>query len=179
MRRSVAQVAFLAGMSFRAGVKTAWRLSTFAVTVRGFLLLTALLSMALTMPAQAGGFKWFFRHVHPTGDCQSGREVAVSYYWTGTHTASGESFNPHALTAAYRTLPFGTRVPLTNPRNGRSITVRSNDCGPYGAVSAMGFASLDPFYGQRQLVLHPTKPRNTAIARLSRSTSFSSRRPMR
>lgn len=47
-------------------------------------------------------------------------------------TASGERFDKHALTAAHRTLPFGTRVRVTNTRNGRSVVVRINDRGPYG-----------------------------------------------
>jgi len=50
----------------------------------------------------------------------------------GRHTASGERFNQYALTAAHRSLPFGTRVRVTNTRNGRSVIVRINDRGPYG-----------------------------------------------
>ncbi|MFN4112659.1 MAG: septal ring lytic transglycosylase RlpA family protein [Sphingomonadaceae bacterium] len=49
----------------------------------------------------------------------------------GRRTASGERFDMHALTAAHRTLPFGTRVMVTNPANGRSVTVRINDRGPF------------------------------------------------
>lgn len=45
-------------------------------------------------------------------------------------TANGERFNQHALTAAHRTLPFGTRVKVTHLANGRSVTVRINDRGP-------------------------------------------------
>jgi rare lipoprotein A (peptidoglycan hydrolase) len=50
----------------------------------------------------------------------------------GTTTASGERFDRHKLTAAHRTLPLGTRVRVTNTRNGRSVEVRINDRGPYG-----------------------------------------------
>lgn len=50
----------------------------------------------------------------------------------GRRTASGETFNPKALTAAHRTLPFGTRVRVTNSRNNRSVIVRINDRGPFG-----------------------------------------------
>ena len=46
-------------------------------------------------------------------------------------TASGERFAPERLTAAHRTLPFGTMVRVTNMRNGRSVVVRINDRGPY------------------------------------------------
>ena len=49
----------------------------------------------------------------------------------GRRTASGEIFNTNALTAAHRTLPFGTRVRVVNKRNGRSVVVRINDRGPF------------------------------------------------
>lgn len=49
----------------------------------------------------------------------------------GRHTASGEVFNQNALTAAHRTLPFGTRVRVTNVHNGRHVVVRINDRGPF------------------------------------------------
>ena len=46
-------------------------------------------------------------------------------------TASGERFSPEKLTAAHRTLPFGTMVRVTNLRNGRTVVVRINDRGPF------------------------------------------------
>lgn len=49
----------------------------------------------------------------------------------GNHTASGEVLRPGTLTAAHRTLPFGTRVRVTNLWNGRSAVVRINDRGPF------------------------------------------------
>ncbi len=49
----------------------------------------------------------------------------------GKQTASGERFDQHALTAAHRSLPFGTRVRVTHLGNGRQVTVRINDRGPY------------------------------------------------
>ena len=58
----------------------------------------------------------------------------ASYYgakFQGRRTASGEKFDMHAMTAAHRTLPFGTLVEVTNPRNGKSVTVRINDRGPF------------------------------------------------
>lgn len=58
----------------------------------------------------------------------------ASYYgrrFHGRPTASGERFDMHALTAAHRTLPFGSLVEVTNPRNGRSVIVRVNDRGPF------------------------------------------------
>ena len=50
----------------------------------------------------------------------------------GRETASGETFDMTELTAAHRTLPFGTRVRVTNEANGRSVVVRINDRGPFG-----------------------------------------------
>lgn len=58
----------------------------------------------------------------------------ASYYGDGFHgkkTANGETFNKNALTAAHRTLPFDTRVRVTNLTNGKKVTVRINDRGPY------------------------------------------------
>ncbi len=69
----------------------------------------------------------------------------------GQRTATGERFNPYALTAAHRSLPFGTKVRLTNTRNGRSVIVRINDRGPFirgrvidvslGAAQQLGMVS--------------------------------------
>ena len=58
----------------------------------------------------------------------------ASYYGPGFHgrrTANGEAFDMHAMTAAHRTLPFGTKVKVTNLANGKSAIVRVNDRGPY------------------------------------------------
>jgi rare lipoprotein A len=51
--------------------------------------------------------------------------------FAGRPTATGERFNPNGMTAAHRSLPFGTRVRVTNTRNGRSVVVRINDRGPF------------------------------------------------
>ncbi len=58
----------------------------------------------------------------------------ASWYGPGFHgrrTASGEPFNQYAMTAAHKSLPFGTKVRVTNVRNGRSVVVRINDRGPF------------------------------------------------
>jgi rare lipoprotein A len=58
----------------------------------------------------------------------------ASFYaakFQGRRTASGEIFNNNAMTAAHRSLPFGTLIKVTNVRNGRSVVVRVNDRGPY------------------------------------------------
>jgi rare lipoprotein A len=83
-----------------------------------------------------------------TGAGQCGR---ASWYSLHSRTASGERMNPLALTAAHRTLPFGTRLKVTNKSNGRSVVVRINDRGPFirgrmldlskGAANQLGFIS--------------------------------------
>ncbi len=55
----------------------------------------------------------------------------ASYYWQHQRVASGGWFNPKAMTAAHKSLPFGTRVRVTHLGNGRSVVVRINDRGPY------------------------------------------------
>ena len=77
-----------------------------------------------------------------------GTFIKVSFYSSGSRTASGEPFNQHGFTAASRTLPFGTRLHVTNPATGRSVIVRVNDRGPFvrgrdldlswGAAAAIG-----------------------------------------
>ena len=74
------------------------------------------------------------------------------YAWK--KTASGERMNPGAMSAAHRTLPFGSRVKITNRNNGRSVVVRISDRGPFvrgrvidvspAAAQALGFAGLAP-----------------------------------
>ena len=83
---------------------------------------------------------------------QSG--IASVYAYSGGKTANGEHANPNKLTAAHRTLPFGTHVRVTNQRNGRSVTVRINDRGPFvrgrvidltpAGARALGFSGLAP-----------------------------------
>jgi rare lipoprotein A len=55
----------------------------------------------------------------------------ATWYGRGRGTASGERFDRRAMTAAHRSLPFNTRVRVTNKRNGRSVIVRINDRGPF------------------------------------------------
>ncbi|SDZ66812.1 rare lipoprotein A [Asanoa ishikariensis] len=65
------------------------------------------------------------------GSVVSSGTCGASYYDEGQTTANGEAFNPDALTAAHKTLPFNTRVRVTNPSNGKSVVVRINDRGPF------------------------------------------------
>jgi rare lipoprotein A len=78
--------------------------------------------------------------------------IASVYAYSGGKTASGERANPGALTAAHRTLPFGTSVKVTNKKNGRAVVVRINDRGPFvrgrvidvtpAAARQLGFGGL-------------------------------------
>jgi rare lipoprotein A len=81
-------------------------------------------------------------------DCNGGKRIISAFYWQGQRTASGQRFDPQGMTAAHRTLPFGTRLTVTNPRTGKSVTVVINDRGPFvsgvaldlslGAAQAIG-----------------------------------------
>jgi rare lipoprotein A len=85
------------------------------------------------------------------GGCSGGRRIISAYYWQGQRTASGQPFDPHGMTAAHRTLPFGTRLTVSNPRTGKSVAVVINDRGPFvsgvsldlslGAAQAIGMRS--------------------------------------
>jgi len=69
----------------------------------------------------------------PTGRGRPGHGQTgiASYYWEPQRLASGGWFNPGAMTAAHKSLPFGTRVRVTHLGNGRSVEVKINDRGPY------------------------------------------------
>jgi len=65
------------------------------------------------------------------GESRGKSNGLASFYSEGGKTASGEKFNPNELTAAHPTLPFGTKLRVTNTHTGRSVMVRVNDRGPY------------------------------------------------
>jgi rare lipoprotein A len=95
--------------------------------------------------------KWAKRSLSKSGPTGSGQSGIASYYWQGQRVASGGWFNPNAMTAAHRTLPFGTRVRVTHGGSGRSVDVTINDRGPFvagriidlsrAAASAIGMTS--------------------------------------
>jgi rare lipoprotein A len=64
--------------------------------------------------------------------CSAHAESGIAAFYGGGRTASGEITGPTGLTAAHRTLPFGTLVLVTNARNGKAVVVRIVDRGPYG-----------------------------------------------
>ena len=86
------------------------------------------------------------------GAAQAQSGIASVYGYDGQKTANGERANSHGFTAAHRTLPFGSKVRVTNKRNGKSVVVRINDRGPFIAgrvidltpagARALGFSGL-------------------------------------
>ncbi|MGZ5270054.1 MAG: septal ring lytic transglycosylase RlpA family protein [Ramlibacter sp.] len=89
-------------------------------------------------------------------------EGRASWYGLGFHgrkTANGERFDMNDFTAAHPSLPFGTRVLVRNPHNGRSVVVRINDRGPYsgGRIIDLSFAAARSLgiltFGTRNVVL--------------------------
>ena len=68
---------------------------------------------------------------HKHAQTQIASQGLASFYSEGARTASGEKFDARELTAAHPTLPFGTKLRVTNVATGRSVTVRVNDRGPY------------------------------------------------
>jgi rare lipoprotein A len=83
-----------------------------------------------------------FDSAGPVAAFQSG---IASYYKDGKVTANGEAFNPYGMTAAHRTLPFGTRVKVDNPHTGRAVVVRNNDRGPFipGRIIDLALGAAD------------------------------------
>jgi rare lipoprotein A len=86
----------------------------------------------------------FARHDN-AAPTQIASQGIASFYTEGQQTASGEKFDTHDLTAAHPTLPFGTRLRVTNVATGRSVTVRVNDRGPYvpGRVVDVSHSAAD------------------------------------
>ncbi|MDB5577008.1 MAG: hypothetical protein JWR80_2184 [Bradyrhizobium sp.] len=86
----------------------------------------------------------FASHRHAT-DTKTASQGIASFYTEGTRTANGEKFNTHDLTAAHPTLPFGTRLRVTNVSTGQAVTVRVNDRGPYvqGRIVDVSYSAAD------------------------------------
>ena len=90
----------------------------------------------------------------PSAANAAGYMALASWYGPGFHgrtTANGERYDQWGLTTAHKSLPFGTRVRVTNPRTGQSVVVRVNDRGPFigareydlsrGAADAVGLTA--------------------------------------
>jgi rare lipoprotein A len=88
----------------------------------------------------------------PTGAFAESGVASVYSTESGSRTASGQPLNPRALTAAHRSLPFGTKVRVSNRKNGRTVIVTINDRGPFvrgriidvtpAAARELGFSGL-------------------------------------
>jgi rare lipoprotein A len=84
-----------------------------------------------------GAFAFMIACVGPSSHASAAKTKAhgfaglCSYYSESRKVARGGRFNPNGLTAAHRTLPFGTRVRVTDPRTGKSVVVTINDRGPF------------------------------------------------
>jgi rare lipoprotein A len=104
-----------------------------------FLLQTVGLQTAASDPAAAASRK--IDKANRNAPARSTRKAAsrarlpgsgvASFYWQPQKVSAGGDFDPSAMTAAHRTLPFGTRVRVTHARSGRSVDVKINDRGPY------------------------------------------------
>ncbi len=96
------------------------------------LIASLLLTQPLGLQARGGG-----------GDLGSGNASYYSNEFAGRRTASGEKFNPQALTAAHRTAPFGSRIRVTHLGNGKEVVVRVNDRGPWarGRIIDLSYAA--------------------------------------
>lgn len=90
----------------------------------GLCTLALLMLAACSSAAKSGGGV-------ASGHSESGQASYYGNEFHGRKTASGERFDQAKLTAAHRTLPFGTRLKVTNTQNGRSVEVRVNDRGPF------------------------------------------------
>ena len=112
------------------------------VTVRTLVALLLLVVMAgcSIAPKSGPGGKW-------VGHRETGQASYYADKFQNSQTASGERYKAGRKTAAHRTLPFGSKVKVTNVRNGKSVVVRINDRGPFvrGRVidlSRSSFASI-------------------------------------
>jgi rare lipoprotein A len=96
--------------------------------------------------------QFFPAHLAPASAADQSGVASVYSTESGGGTASGQKLNPSALTAAHRSLPFGTKVRVTNKNNGRSVVVTINDRGPFvrgrvidvtpAAARVLGFSGL-------------------------------------
>ena len=97
---------------------------------------------------------------------QAGKWVVASMYWEDKLVSTGKNFDPIGWHAAHKTLPIGTLIRVSNPKNHRSINVTINDRGPYmadreldlslGAGALLGFKGLGTVY-MEVLSIPPTK----------------------
>lgn len=135
------------------------------MTVRRRWLCVAVLALAgcahapRPSPSQVPDSPSAARPLRPSPSSDLIAEGTASFYgaaFRGRATASGERFNPDAMTAAHRTLPFGTCLRVENPAAGRAVRVRVNDRGPYsgGRILDLSEAAARALAFVRQGVAH-------------------------
>jgi rare lipoprotein A len=110
-----------------------WRHAAFALYLAASTPMLIPMSSPVAMPVPSANWPPVFAAPVPTQPEQPAYSQlgAATWYNQAGATASGESFNARALTAAHRTLPFGTIVRVTNVIDGRWVKVRINDRGPF------------------------------------------------
>jgi rare lipoprotein A len=99
---------------------------------------------------------------------ETGKIAWYGKKFAGHKTASGQHYNPNAMTMAHKSLPFGTKVKVTNPANGHSVVLRVNDRGPsqadrvgdvsYAAAKRLGMLKSGVIDAQLEVVEAKTKP---------------------
>jgi len=102
---------------------------------------------------------------------QAGQWVTASMYWQDKLVSTGKAFNPIGWHAAHRTLPIGTLIRVSNPKNHRSINITINDRGPFvpdreldlslGAGALLGFSGLGTVY--MEVLAYPPVSRSRPI----------------
>lgn len=123
---------------------------------------TAIMTLGLIFPLVAA-----------TSAAQAATQTGIaSWYQMGKQTASGERYNPDGLTAAHRTLPFGTIVEVQNLANGRTVRLRINDRGPFHGGRIIDVSRG----GARQLGLVGSGTARVRVTTLSRNLRPSSGR---
>jgi rare lipoprotein A len=99
---------------------------------------------------------------------ETGKIAWYGKKFAGHKTASGQHYNPNAMTMAHKSLPFGTKVKVTNPANGHSVVLRVNDRGPsqadrvgdvsYAAAKRLGMLKSGVIDAQLEVVEAKSKP---------------------
>jgi len=101
----------------------------------GLIVLTLLFALVFGAFNKSHARTWkqgAMRYIHYHNNCHAGsKPVIASFYWQGQRLASGGRFNPNGHSVAHRSLPFGHKLRVTNPKNRKSVWVVVNDRGPY------------------------------------------------
>ena len=102
-----------------------------ALSMLSFIGIIALVLISLSFLQGCGRYKPYKPHPELIGFTETGIASHYALKFQFRRTASGERFNNLAMTAAHKTLPFGTKLCVTNIKSGKSVTVIINDRGPF------------------------------------------------